>query len=138
MSRSFARLKSSTRSIPLVRPGSVIAPRYNHSTTSRQRNLASNSDGTKHIAPHHIPPAIVSNKEKSESTLSPEDEEVLDSRFSRHLNQQFAPLKFPPLLAKRILTHGSHSKSVEDGHNARLGFIGTCQPYLIPFNQLII
>lgn len=49
---------------------------------------------------------------------------MLDSRFSRHLDEQFSPLKFPPELAKRILTHGSHKKAPMDGHNARLAFVG--------------
>jgi hypothetical protein len=52
-----------------------------------------------------------------------------DSRFSRHLNGQFPPLDFPPDLARRILTHGSHAKARTDGHNARLSFIGMCQSH---------
>lgn len=53
-------------------------------------------------------------------------EQESDSRFSRHLNEQFPPLNFPPDLARRILTHGSHTKARADGHNARLSFIGMC------------
>ncbi|KZP11431.1 hypothetical protein FIBSPDRAFT_913615 [Athelia psychrophila] len=48
----------------------------------------------------------------------------MESRFARHLNEQFTPLNFPPELARRILTHGSHDKAANDGHNARLAFIG--------------
>ena len=43
--------------------------------------------------------------------------------FQEHLNHVFAPLHFPEELAKRILTHGSHSASI-GGHNAGLSFIG--------------
>lgn len=43
--------------------------------------------------------------------------------FQEHLNHIFSPLQFPKELAKRILTHGSHSASV-GGHNAGLSFIG--------------
>ncbi|KAF7967782.1 hypothetical protein HWV62_33011 [Athelia sp. TMB] len=46
------------------------------------------------------------------------------SRFSRHLNEQFAPLSWPDELARRVLTHGSHKASTVDGHNARLAFLG--------------
>lgn len=60
-----------------------------------------------------------------------------DSRFSRHLNGQFPPLDFPPDLARRVLTHGSHAKARTDGHNARLSFIGMCQSlYVTEFPQL--
>jgi len=43
--------------------------------------------------------------------------------FQEHLNQIFSPLQFPKELAKRILTHGSHSASA-GGHNAGLSFMG--------------
>lgn len=46
-----------------------------------------------------------------------------NSHLVEHLNGLFPPLKFPPELARRILTHGSHPSSV-DGHNARFDFIG--------------
>ena len=45
--------------------------------------------------------------------------------FQEHLNHIFSPLHFPKELAKRILTHGSHSASI-GGHNAALSFIGVC------------
>ncbi|KIY47628.1 hypothetical protein FISHEDRAFT_74432 [Fistulina hepatica ATCC 64428] len=45
------------------------------------------------------------------------------SVFADHLNNLFAPLKFPPQLAKRILTHGSHPDAFQ-GHNAGLSFLG--------------
>lgn len=51
---------------------------------------------------------------------------VADSseRLARHLNGLFTPLKFPPDLAHRILTHGSHV-SAKYGSNAGLSFTGT-------------
>ncbi|KIM55729.1 hypothetical protein SCLCIDRAFT_285493 [Scleroderma citrinum Foug A] len=48
---------------------------------------------------------------------------AVDSPFSAHLNSVFAPLQFPPELAKRILTHGSHKEAIH-GHNGRLAFVG--------------
>ena len=48
-----------------------------------------------------------------------------ESPFSAHLDAVFAPLQFPPELAKRILTHGSH-KEATHGHNGRLSFVGMC------------
>ncbi|KIM86892.1 hypothetical protein PILCRDRAFT_815332 [Piloderma croceum F 1598] len=154
MSRSLARLNSSTRSIPSIPSGSVLAPprtslvlrRCLHASIRSRpevRRRGSNDDQTSYIITRHnhsttavsVPSVLDSDAEEPESTLSPEDEQVLDSRFSRHLNQQFAPLKFPPDLAKRILTHGSHNKSLQDGHNARLGFVGrrVLHAYLLMF-----
>ena len=46
-----------------------------------------------------------------------------DSYFVEHLNGLFPPLQFPPELARRVLTHGSHP-SAASGHNAGLRFIG--------------
>lgn len=46
-----------------------------------------------------------------------------DARFAAHLNSVFRSLEFPPELARRILTHGSHKAAIH-GHNGRLGFIG--------------
>ncbi|KAI0251145.1 hypothetical protein BJV78DRAFT_1275462 [Lactifluus subvellereus] len=56
--------------------------------------------------------------------------------LSQHLNQTFAPLKFPPALAQRILTHMSHHDSVI-GHNSRFSFLGrrTLEAYLLLFFQ---
>ncbi|KAF8699037.1 hypothetical protein AX14_001006 [Amanita brunnescens Koide BX004] len=57
-----------------------------------------------------------------------------NSHLVEHLNGLFPPLKFPPELARRILTHGSHPSSV-DGHNARFDFIGrrVIESYLLLF-----
>lgn len=44
-------------------------------------------------------------------------------RMAKHLNDLFSPLTFPPDLAHRILTHGSHV-SAKYGSNAALGFTG--------------
>ncbi|KAF9220767.1 hypothetical protein BS17DRAFT_738801 [Gyrodon lividus] len=46
-----------------------------------------------------------------------------DARFVAHLSSIFPSLEFPPELAKRMLTHGSHKAAVH-GHNGRLGFVG--------------
>ncbi|KAF7323848.1 RNase III domain-containing protein [Mycena kentingensis (nom. inval.)] len=43
--------------------------------------------------------------------------------FSEHLNGLFSPLKFPPELSARILTHASHPAAFH-GHNAQFAFIG--------------
>jgi hypothetical protein len=44
-------------------------------------------------------------------------------QMKAHLDGLFAPLEFPPELARRILTHASHRDAVS-GHNQRLSFIG--------------
>jgi dsRNA-specific ribonuclease len=49
--------------------------------------------------------------------------ESYDARLAAHLNSRFRSLEFPPELARRILTHGSHKAAIH-GHNGRLGFIG--------------
>ncbi|OAX41974.1 hypothetical protein K503DRAFT_767213 [Rhizopogon vinicolor AM-OR11-026] len=49
----------------------------------------------------------------------PED----SATFATHLNNLFPSLHFPPELAQRILTHGSHKTAVH-GHNGRLSFVG--------------
>ncbi|KAG0707669.1 hypothetical protein DFH29DRAFT_894866 [Suillus ampliporus] len=45
------------------------------------------------------------------------------AQFAAHLNNVFPSLHFPPELAQRILTHGSHKAAVH-GHNGRLSFVG--------------
>ncbi|KAG1756686.1 uncharacterized protein EDB91DRAFT_1093921 [Suillus paluster] len=45
------------------------------------------------------------------------------AQFAAHLNNVFPSLQFPPELAQRILTHGSHKTAVH-GHNGRLSFVG--------------
>jgi hypothetical protein len=77
-----------------------------------------------------------SKTERSEISIH-QEEELLDSRFVRHLNEQFSPLQFPPELARRILTHGSHRRAAIDGHNARLSFVGMCSSIITkPSNRL--
>ncbi|KAL4068523.1 hypothetical protein V8B97DRAFT_1873065 [Scleroderma yunnanense] len=49
---------------------------------------------------------------------------MLASRITRsHLNTVLAPLRFPPELERRILTHSSHKDAIH-GHNGRLSFVG--------------
>ncbi|PFH49369.1 hypothetical protein AMATHDRAFT_63325 [Amanita thiersii Skay4041] len=57
-----------------------------------------------------------------------------DTSFVEHLNGLFPPLQFPPELARRILTHGSHPAAVH-GHNAGLRFMGrrVIESYLLLF-----
>jgi len=56
--------------------------------------------------------------------------------LSQHLDKTFAPLKFPPAVAQRILTHLSHRDSIV-GHNSRFAFLGrrTLEAYLLLFLQ---
>ena len=58
---------------------------------------------------------------------------MLHSRFAQHLNAQLSPLKFPPELARRILTHASHKKAPIDGHNARMSYIGVSPTLVLTF-----
>lgn len=67
-------------------------------------------------------PSIPVVEATRKSSVNPDTSE--DSRFARHLNAQLSPLKFPPEMARRILTHASHKKAPIDGHNARMSFIG--------------
>ncbi|CAK5272217.1 unnamed protein product, partial [Mycena citricolor] len=46
-----------------------------------------------------------------------------DALFSEHLNGLFEPLKFPPELSARILTHASHPAAFH-GHNGQFSFMG--------------
>lgn len=57
------------------------------------------------------------------STAASSATTTADSPLAAHLNTVFSPLQFPPELARRILTHGSHPEAVH-GHNGRLAFIG--------------
>ncbi|KAF8651615.1 hypothetical protein AX16_004656 [Volvariella volvacea WC 439] len=60
--------------------------------------------------------------------------EKVETALAGHLNGLFAPLQFPPELARRILTHGSHPMSTY-GHNAGLTFMGrrVLEAYLYMF-----
>ncbi|KAK2464705.1 hypothetical protein APHAL10511_003281 [Amanita phalloides] len=57
-----------------------------------------------------------------------------DAYLVEHINGLFPPLQFPPDLARRILTHGSHPSAIH-GHNAGLRFIGrrVIESYLLLF-----
>ncbi|KAG5221751.1 ribonuclease-III-domain-containing protein [Salix suchowensis] len=54
--------------------------------------------------------------------------------FAEHLEGVFPTLKFPPELARRILTHSSHPAAIY-GHNAVYGFLGrrALESYLMLF-----
>ena len=129
-------LHASVRSTPSTpRCASIIEgslyhiTRHNHTSAQNDLPLEAN-DTPPHIAESSKsdipqPLAFTSNAKGSENADDQEDE-VLDSRFVRHLNEQFLPLEFPPELARRILTHASHRRAGIDGHNARLAFVGTC------------
>ena len=77
------------------------------------------STNSKTVPPEYTVPVV-----EATSKSSINQETLEDSRFARHLNAQLSPLKFPPELARRILTHASHKKAPIDGHNARMSFIG--------------
>ncbi|TFK33970.1 ribonuclease-III-like-domain-containing protein [Crucibulum laeve] len=59
-----------------------------------------------------------------------------DRAFVEHLNGVFPELQFPPELARRILTHGSHPTAI-NGHNAGMSFLGrrVLESYLLLFLQ---
>jgi len=61
---------------------------------------------------------------RSFSSLKRAPQSFEDSaQFAFHLHNVFPSLHFPPELAQRILTHGSHKTAVH-GHNGRLSFVG--------------
>ena len=78
------------------------------------------------LAPPRTPPVLFNY-----STRHAEDHPIAsrgpydDARLAAHLSSVFRSLEFPPELARRILTHGSHKAAIH-GHNGRLGFIGGC------------
>jgi hypothetical protein len=56
-----------------------------------------------------------------------------EAQFQEYLNRLLSPLQFPPELAQRVLTHGSHYLA-RRGHNAGLSFIGV-STYFFSFTQ---
>lgn len=97
-------------------PLSAAAIRHGHTAVQRQPQFGLREDDALTVG-------TTVDGEIVDGSSSQGQDEV--SRFSRHLNEQFAPLNFPSELARRILTHGSHAKAPMDGHNARLAFVGT-------------
>ncbi|KIK82752.1 hypothetical protein PAXRUDRAFT_35530 [Paxillus rubicundulus Ve08.2h10] len=74
---------------------------------------------TQAASPDSIPENSASSYTTGFRVTSSED----DTCFVSHLNSVFPSLEFPPELAKRLLTHGSHKAAIH-GHNGRLGFVG--------------
>jgi len=87
-------------------------------TTSQWRQTHS-ATPTQAASPESIPENSTSSYTTGLGVTLSED----DTRFVSHLNSVFPSLEFPPELAKRLLTHGSHKAAIH-GHNGRLGFIG--------------
>lgn len=109
------------KSLPLTRHSHTAAQQ-------QQRDEPVLDDGMRDIPPYVADSSAVPSLPETQSSSSSINiqgtpAQADDSRFARHLNEQFAPLKFPSELARRILTHGSHKKAT-DGHNARLSFLG--------------
>ncbi|KAF8548824.1 hypothetical protein OG21DRAFT_1448664 [Imleria badia] len=102
-------------------------PRVIHSLLQPSQSLLKPSA----IAPPRTPPVQANFSTRHAQSISedhpsshadsrrPDD----DARFAAHLNSVFRSLEFPPELARRMLTHGSHKAAIH-GHNGRLGFIG--------------
>ncbi|OCH86731.1 hypothetical protein OBBRIDRAFT_837931 [Obba rivulosa] len=63
-----------------------------------------------------------------------EELQATTAELETYMNSLFPPLKFPPSLAARILTHASHPDAIYR-HNARMNFIGrrVLQSYLFLF-----
>ncbi|KAH9006144.1 ribonuclease-III-like-domain-containing protein [Lactarius hatsudake] len=94
---------------------------------SHPRALASTAYATAHA------PA-----ERRATPPTPANAPAVPEHLSQHLDKTFAPLKFPPTVAQRILTHLSHRDSVT-GHNSRFAFLGrrTLEAYLLLFLQAL-
>jgi len=92
-------------------------------STIHGRNLASNTHAEPQKTEDH--PSF-----RGDSEHLPQQ----GSQFAVHLNGVFSPLQFPPELARRILTHGSHPAAIH-GHNAGLTFMGrrVLEAYLLLF-----
>ncbi|KAF8638980.1 hypothetical protein AX17_001812 [Amanita inopinata Kibby_2008] len=89
--------------------------------------LDSGSNWTGHPAAETLADSV-----SKDETPSVEQKSTL--HLVEHLNGLFPPLQFPPDLARRILTHGSHPSAIH-GHNAGLRFIGrrVIESYLLLF-----
>ncbi|KAI0634570.1 hypothetical protein C8Q77DRAFT_1056404 [Trametes polyzona] len=85
---------------------------------------------------HAAPSAAETSRAPPVTTPSKSREEWQrqDALLVRHLNDVFSPLKFPPELASRILTHASHPDAMRR-HNGRLSFVGrrVLHSYLLMF-----
>ncbi|KAI9441660.1 ribonuclease-III-like-domain-containing protein [Lactarius indigo] len=91
---------------------------------SHSRALASTAYATAHAPPER------------RAATPPSPANAVPEHLSQYLDKTFAPLKFPPAVAQRILTHLSHRDSVI-GHNSRFAFLGrrTLEAYLLLFLQ---
>ncbi|KAH7912613.1 hypothetical protein BJ138DRAFT_1171799 [Hygrophoropsis aurantiaca] len=134
MSRSFnvtvqasRQARSYGRSMPSTIPGrrrdifKVQLPSSPLDTSIKSR-IHYISRGTHSVASEQNPtpgptPALELESHSRSQALVPGDP------FVEHLNSIFPPLQFPPPIAQRILTHGSH-KAATHGHNGRFSFMG--------------
>ncbi|KAH7919705.1 hypothetical protein BV22DRAFT_1022549 [Leucogyrophana mollusca] len=85
--------------------GFGLSSRYSHSLVSEQTSGSG-------------PASVPSVEQHSEGPFVQNS-----ARCAAHLNGVFPSLQFPPELAQRILTHGSHKAAIH-GHNGRLSFVG--------------
>jgi len=78
----------------------------------------------------------VSQRPDREALDTQQSESQVPVHFAEYMNRLFSPLQFPPELAQRILTHGSH-RLARRGHNGGLSFIGrrVLSAYLLLFLQ---
>ncbi|CCL99360.1 uncharacterized protein FIBRA_01378 [Fibroporia radiculosa] len=103
-----------------------------HSATAGQRlqlRFASNMQQSPRPSGHAHPPPPATPRQNDPSGSASDF-----TGLQAHLDTVFSPLKFPPELAARILTHASHPDALQR-HNARLSFIGrrVLQSYLMLF-----
>ncbi|KAH8102538.1 ribonuclease-III-like-domain-containing protein [Cristinia sonorae] len=87
-------------------------------TRSRTASLPRSASNTKRSYSTSKAPSISSTPEPFKSSNN-----ASSLRLAEHLNSVFSPLKFPPELAARILTHSSH-RDAAASNNTRLSFIG--------------
>jgi len=63
-------------------------------------------------------------RDESGWTENPVYRKISDSRREEYFTRLFSPLKFPPELLQRIMTHSSHRQAAVIGHSTGLSFLG--------------
>ncbi|KAG6901219.1 hypothetical protein C0995_015207 [Termitomyces sp. Mi166 len=104
--------------------------RISHRSRPRRNDLSEDRPGRQEVT---------SQRRKHEEVVTQEDPQVREEenswngprstwkesapQLAEHLNFLFPELHFPPEVAKRILTHGSHPSAIY-GHNGAFSFMG--------------
>ncbi|KAF7440852.1 hypothetical protein PC9H_001200 [Pleurotus ostreatus] len=127
-SRRLSRRQLSDAPSTSSEPGTVREPEASKSHESSSSRLAA-SEFKEEVEETY---AQATNSHFAPTKKS--DIPSVEPYFAEHLEGVFPTLKFPPELARRILTHSSHPAAIY-GHNAVYGFLGrrALESYLMLF-----